>query len=99
MMHTDHELLVFNNQVAHKSIIWWEVHQSAPGHDQDELFLQFVDGTVLRIVAEHREVGAALKLETHARLPAGRAIRNLPVEANEKALRELHPPTAAATSS
>lgn len=79
-MQTDQDLLRFNNQIAHKKVISWEMYQSAPGHDQDELFLQLADGSVIRIVAEHREVGAALKLEPYSRLPVGRPVRNLPRE-------------------
>ena len=97
-MQTDHELLTFNNQVASQRVANWELHQSAPGHDQDELFLQFGDGTVVRIVAEHREVGAALKLEAYARLPVGRPIRNLPEEYNRRAGQPLHVPTGQVTT-
>jgi hypothetical protein len=85
-MHSDEELLTFNNAVAYKLVTFWELHQSAPGHDQDELFLEYNDGTVLRVVAEHRTVGAALKLEPHSRLPRGRPIRNIPVEENRRQL-------------
>jgi hypothetical protein len=85
-MHTDEALLVFNNFVAGRRIAYWELHVSAPGHDQDELFLQFTDGQVLRIMAEHRTDGAALRLEPHSRLPIGRAVRNLPQEYNNRAL-------------
>lgn len=100
-VHTDQELLTFNNQVAHARIRWWELHQSAPGHDQDELFLQFDNGSVVRIVAEHRDVGATLKLEAHSRMPIGRPVRNLPAEYNERAIRDgvapPHVPTAGTT--
>lgn len=96
-MQSDQELLVFNNQIAHKSVRHWELHQSAPGHDNDELFLQLGDGSVVRIVAEHREFGAALKLEPHSRLPAGRPVRDLPTEYNALANQQLHTPTSSAT--
>jgi hypothetical protein len=86
-MHTDEQLLAFNNAVAHRgAVIWWEMHHSAPGHDQDELFLQFTDGSVVRISAEHREHGAALKVEPARCLPAGRLTRNLPEEYNARAV-------------
>lgn len=83
-MHTDDQLLAFNNQIAGKAVKWWEVHSSAMGHDQDELFLQLSDGSVVRIFAEPRQFGAALRIEAHARLPIGRPVRNLPEEANRQ---------------
>lgn len=79
-MHTDEQLLAFNNFVAGRVVVAWELHASAPGHDQDELFLQFSDGRVLRVSAEHRTHGAALRLEPWSRMPIGRPVRDIPRE-------------------
>jgi hypothetical protein len=80
-MHTNKELLTFNNAITRGTVAWWELHSGAPGHDQDELFLQFMDGSVVKISAEHRTHGAALKLEPHSRLPVGRPVQDIPREA------------------
>jgi len=87
-MHNDQDLLRFNNAIAHKVVRHWELHPSQPGHDQDELFLQLGDGTVIRIFAEHREYGAALCLEPFSRLPIGKEYRDIPQEAINKALKK-----------
>jgi len=62
-MQNENELKVFNDAIANKKLTWWEIHNSQPGHDRDELYLQFEDGSVVSITAERREVGCALTVK------------------------------------
>ena len=74
-MQTEQELTVFNDAIANKKLVWWELHNSQPGHDRDILYLHFEDGHVVSIHAEKRDVGAGLVL-TRSELP-GKAVKNI----------------------
>ncbi len=74
-MQSNEGLKIFNDTIANKKLIWWELHNSKPGHDRDELYLQFEDGSSVCISAEHRPIGAALNLSPAA-LP-NREVNNI----------------------
>jgi len=74
-MQSDLQLKPFNDAIANKKLVWWEIHNSKPGHDRDSLYLQFEDGQVVCIQAEQRPIGAALSLSISA-LP-GKPVKNI----------------------